>query len=205
LINKPWLSVVIPTIGRWTLERTLASIAAQSQSAGVEVMVVADTHGGVTYELKQARTGVEALGFHWLEHDAGQHIYGQPQRTYGAKQATAPYIWFSQDDNVAAKDSLGVIERAIDLQLRRRPLFFQCLTYWRATVWSFPVLQLGNIDADCLVLPQHLAQQIEWGLRYEGDYDAAARAFNLSGGDVAWIDQTVSISRPEREHLWWQQ
>lgn len=199
----PWLSVVIPTIGRDTLAVTLESLSAQPESAGVEVLVVADTHGGLSQDLERTRTAVQDAGYGWLEYDAGLHCVGQPQRTYGAKHATAPWVWFSQDDNIAAEDSLSTIELAIDVQPRRRPLFFQMRTYWGDTVWRTPFLSLGNIDADCLVLPRELAREVEWGLRYEGDYDAAERALSISNNDAAWIHELVSIGRPCPEQLWW--
>jgi Glycosyl transferase family 2 len=199
----PWLSVVIPTVGRESLEHTLASLRAQPESEGVEVLVVADTFGGYSYLLQNARARVEEEGFRWLECDAGLHCVGQPQRTFGMQQARAPWVWFSQDDNIAAQDSLAAIETAIDLQPRPRPLFFRFQSYWGDKIWRSQDLQLGNIDADCLVFPRHIAQRVEWGLRYEGDFDAAAQAFNYSGGDVAWVDDVVAISRPSTEMLWW--
>jgi len=199
----PWLSVVIPTIGRDTLAVTLESLRAQPESAGVEVLVVADTHGAVNAQLEYRRKDVVAEGFTWLEYDAGLHCVGQPQRTFGAKAASAPWVWFSQDDNIAAADSLANIEVAIDAQTHPRPLFFRMRTYWGDTVWHDQQLRQANIDADCLVFPREIAYQVEWGLRYEGDLDAAIRAFNLSGGDVAWVDEVVSIGRPEKDQLWW--
>jgi hypothetical protein len=203
----PWLSVVIPTCGRSTLELTLTSLRQQPESAGVEVLVVADTFGGYSHQLTNARTLAESEGLSttWLEHDGGTHCFGQPQRTAGMLAAKAPWVWFSQDDNIAARDSLAAIEQAIDVQPRPRPLFFRMRSYWRETIWRSQDLSVGNIDADCLVFPRHIAQRVQWGLRYEGDFDAAAQAFNVSGGDVAWIDAVVSIGRPGGEHLWWQQ
>jgi hypothetical protein len=199
----PWLSVVIPTVGRDSLQQTIASLVAQPESAGLEIVVVADTFGGLTPSLFQARMAVEAGGYRWCEYNAGFHCVGQPQRSFGAKVATAPWVWFSQDDNVAAQDSLAAIETAIDVQPRIRPLFFRFLAPWRETIWRSPELWLGNIDADCLVLPRAIAQEVDWGLRYEGDYDAAQRALEISGGDVAWVDEIVSIARPSTELMWW--
>jgi glycosyl transferase family 2 len=200
----PWLSVVIPTVGRETLEHTLTSLTKQPESAGVEIVVVGDTFGGYSYELMNARTLVESEGFRWLECDAGLHCVGQPQRTFGMKQARAPWVWFGQDDDVAAQDSLAAIEMAIDAQPHPRPLFFRMQTYWGARIWGSQQLMLGNIDADCLVFPRHIAERVEWGLRYEGDFDAALQAYNFSGGDVAWLDELVSIARPSEDMLWWQ-
>lgn len=202
-MRTPWLSVVIPTVGRDSLRLTLDSIRAQPESEGVEVLVVADTFGGLTPALEQARARVEEYGFTWLEHDAGQHCVGQPQRTYGAKHARAPWVWFSQDDNIAAEDALSAIELAAEAEPHPRPLFFRFLSYWRDTIWRTRVLRLGDIDADCLVFPRAIARNVVWGMRYEGDYDAAYQAAQLSGGDVGWCDEVISIARPAAEHLWW--
>lgn len=199
----PWLSIVIPTIGRESLQLTLESIAEQPESSGVEVLVVADMHGGFTAQLARARQLVQDLGYEWLELDAGLHMVGQPQRTYGARQARAPWVWFTQDDNIANVDSLATIEVACDVQPRPRPIFFRFLSFWRETIWRTPQLELGNIDADCLVFPRHIAQQVEWGTRYEGDYDAALRASALAGGDVCWAPEVISVSRPSTELVWW--
>ena len=205
--RKPWLSVVIPTIGRDSLFNTLESIRSQPEHVGVEVLVVADTHGGSTPALELAKARVEAMGLgcRWLEHDGGQHCVGHPQRTFGARAATAPYVWFSQDDNIAARDSLVTIMSTINSQVppAGRPLFFRTQTFWGDCVWRVPFLDLGNIDADCLVFPQAIAQQVEWGLRYEGDFDAAVAAQQLAGGNAAWCNQVISIMRPQPAELWW--
>jgi hypothetical protein len=76
-------------------------------------------------------------------------------------------------------------------------------TYWRETVWRAPSLQMGNIDADCLVLPQHVASEITWGLRYEGDFDAAVAVMQRADGDVGWREEMIAIARPDQEHVWW--
>lgn len=199
----PWLSIIVPTIGRRSLERTLRSFQEQPERAGVEVLVVADTHGGMTPDLSQARERVLDEGYTWLEHDAGFHCVGQPQRTFGAHQARAPWVWFSQDDNIAAVDSLATIELVCDVQPRPRPIFCRFLSPWGETIWREPELALGNIDADCLVLPRHIARQVSWGLRYEGDFDAAQQAYHLVHGDVYWCPRVVALARPEAEQVWW--
>jgi hypothetical protein len=199
----PWLSVVIPTVGRETLQRTLESFDAQPESAGLEVLVVADTFGGSTPALEQARAHVQSTRHHWLEYDAGVHMVGQPQRTYGARLARGPWVWFSQDDNISARDALAAIEAVIDAERKARPLFFRLRFAWGFEVWHEPRLRVGNIDADCLVLPRPIAQQVTWGLRYEGDFDAAQQAYELVDGNVGWVDEVVSIARANEADYWW--
>jgi hypothetical protein len=205
----PWLSIVVPTDGkrRDGLLRTIESIRRQPRTTrdGVEVLVVADVYEadrGALDVLQGELFGCR-VNYRWLEHDAGVHCYGQPQRQYGALHARGEWVGFSQDDNILSADALGNIWMAVCSEPRKRPLFFRVLTYWRQTIWGVPLLQQSNIDADCLVFPRTLAQQVQWGLRYEGDFDAAVHAMQLAQGDIGWREESIAIARPDAEHLWW--
>jgi hypothetical protein len=210
---KPWLSIVIPTTGqrRDGLLRTLNSIQQQPAAlrSGVEVVVVVDTHGygeaSVLSFLEESTLtfGPEDLNYTWLELDAGIHCYGQPQRTYGAQHARGEWMAFSQDDNCLVADALHSVWLEVCRSPRKRPLFFKVLTPWREEVWREELLYQGNIDADCLVFPRALAQEVTWGLRYEGDFDAAVDAMQRAQGDVGWCGEQIAIARPEQEHIWW--
>jgi len=206
-VKAPWLSVVIPTIGRPSLTRTLDSLDAQPESDGLEVLIVGDTYSGESAELREAREHIrddrDEDRYHWIGHNGGIHCFGQPQRTAGAREASAPWVWFSQDDNIGAQGGLAAIKLAIAEQEQPRPLFFRWRAPWRQIIWSVPTLAHGNIDADCLVFPRDIAHQVVWGLSYEGDFEAATQAFNLVGGNVGWIDELVSIARPQPGDEWW--
>ena len=206
-MRKPWLSIVLPTSARRHPElfRTLESIDKQWHD-GVETLVVADTFAvsdPARFDVLRGAIGDLQLGAQWLEHDGGVNCYGQPQRGYGARQAAGEWVAFSQDDNILAEGAITRIWLALAQEPHKRPLFFRVLTPWRATVWNTPQLVLANIDADCLVLPKEIAREVTWGLRYEGDFDAAVDAARLADGDIGWRDETIAIARPDREHLWW--
>lgn len=204
----PVVSVVIPTVGRATLTETLDSLDAQPEAGLLEVLVIADTYGGLTGDLEQARDHIrherDAARYVWLEVDDGRHCWGHPQRTAGARAARGRYVWFSQDDNIAALGALEAVQRGIAAQDHPRPLFFRWLAPWRELIWRGPDLRLGNIDADCLVLPRSIAENVTWGLRYEGDFDAACAAAQLADGDIDWRDALISIARPWPADRWWQ-
>lgn len=206
--QQPWLSIIIPTVGRAELAQTLDSIDAQPEQLleGVEVLVVGDTHGGTSPQLEQAHdqlaTGRPLGRYRYLEHDGGQHCYGHPQRTYGAGVARGDWVWFGQDDNVASAEALRAIRAATRAPAAPSLCVFRTLCYWREIVWREPRLALGNVDADCLVMRREVAAAVRWGLRYEGDYDAAVEAAGLSGS-ISWHDDVVSIARPEQGHRWW--
>jgi Glycosyl transferase family 2 len=204
-----WLSVVIPTAGQRQagLLRTIDSVRWQPQSEDVEVLVVADTYAladRLNLEiLRDEVAGYPSVNYRWLEHDGGLHCYGQPQRSFGARQARGEWVAFSQDDNILAEGALRAMWQAVTTTPRKRPLFFKVLTPWRAEIWSEPRLAMADIDADCLVLPKEVAQQVSWGLRYEGDFDCAVAAMQLAGGDVGWCEAQIAIARPDAEHIWW--
>jgi hypothetical protein len=48
-----------------------------------------------------------------------------------------------------------------------------------------------------------MAHEVTWGLRYEGDFDAARQAHELARGDVGWIDEVVAIARATDTDYWW--
>jgi hypothetical protein len=206
--GAPWLSIVIPTLGRAELGQALDAIDAQPAYLleDVEVVIVGDTYGGRSPQLEQAHDHVATerlLGrYRYLEHDGGQHCYGHPQRTYGASVARGEWVWFGQDDNVASAEALRAIRAATREPDVPSLCVFRTLCYWREIVWRQPRLELGNVDADCLVMRRDVAGAVKWGSRYEGDYDAAVAAARLSE-TVAWHEDVVSIARPEEGHRWW--
>jgi hypothetical protein len=207
-VTHPWLSIVIPTVGRAELLHTLDAIDAQPEDLleGVEVLVVGDTFGGRSPQLEQAQDHVATQRppsrYQYLEYDGGQHCYGHPQRTYGATLARGEWVWFGQDDNVASDEALRAIRAATSATAAPSLCVFRTLCYWRQVVWREPRLELGNVDADCLVMRRELAAAVRWGLRYEGDYDAAVAAAKLSE-TVGWHEDLVSIARPDQSHRWW--
>lgn len=206
--RRPWLSIIIPSVGRAELVQTLDAIDAQPADLldDIEVLVVGDTYGGRTPQLELAEDHViteRALGrYRYLEHDGGQHCYGHPQRTYGASVARGEWVWFGQDDNVASAGALLAIHAATRAKAAPSLCVFRTLCYWGQVVWREPRLEMGNVDADCLVMRREVAAAVRWGLRYEGDYDAAVEAAGLSE-TVGWHEDLVSIARPEQEHRWW--
>lgn len=206
----PWLSIVVPTVGRETLIDTLDAIDHQPARllAGVEVVVVADTFGGMTINLEGVKAHIAAerqLGrYRFIEHDGGQHVFGQPQRTAGAQAALGDWVWWGQDDNVPSEKALESIYDAVRSHISEL-LIFRWVAPWREIIWRWPELALGNLDADCLVMSRRLAQHCAWGLRYEGDYDVAREAFEQTGrAEIDWRPAVISIARPGEQHRWWQ-
>jgi len=188
-----WLSVIVPTIGRPTLARMVESVTDPS----VEIVVVADTHrNDVREELKAVRRLVNQRVV-WLNHDAGYHCWGHPQRQLGMAHASGRWLMFSQDDNVLVPGALDRIRRVIARQPHPRPLLFQVDNWAAGVVWKEPVLAERNVDADCIVVPADPERLGTWGERFNGDFDFIADTC-AKWREVGFC-QTIIARSPERD------
>jgi predicted SAM-dependent methyltransferase len=203
MTDRPWLTAIIPTIGRdlTGLARAVDSLRSQGEAAnGVEILVVGDTHSG---ELPQVPALAEQWGVRYVGHDGGRHCYGQPQRQAGTAHATGGYLCWGADDDIWTHNALADIRACIDRQEHPRPLVFRFVPPWRGIpVPVEPVLRERNVDASCLVVPNIPEKLGRWGLRYEGDYDFAQETAAQWGGDLEFCNHVVCWARPEPRDDW---
>lgn len=187
----PWLTYVVPTIGRSTLGRLLDS----ADDPEVEILLMADTHGDKFKErLDACRTAFAGrVNVRWVDYDAGAHHWGNPQRQEGMRLATAPYIAFSQDDNELLPGALDIMRRAA--QTHDGPLLFRVDTWQAGVVWKVPVLTERNIDADCIIVPNDPRRLGTWGPEYAADFPFIQETVRLWGNKVTWQPETIARSR----------
>lgn len=102
------LSIIVPTIGRATLRRTLNSIAPQLRE-GDECLVVADGH----LENVEALCREFGEAFHYLTWRDERSVVGQAQRNAGILAARGDYLAFIGDDDVYTPDAFDAIREAI--------------------------------------------------------------------------------------------
>ncbi len=200
-MSTPWLSIIIPTTGRPTLERLLRAIRRQSPETETEILCVGDTHAGTW---APTLAPVPALCARWdaryLEHDGGKHQVGQPQRNYGQTQATGEWLLWSQDDNLYEPEALRQVQTCA--RQRRSPLLFRVATQWGFTVWQHQVFELGNLDADCLAVPNEPARLGTWADAYEGDYAMIRETCERWGWSHWWVDCLIVRARPTPDQDW---
>jgi glycosyltransferase involved in cell wall biosynthesis len=199
---RPLLSVIAPTIGRDTLPRMLQSVRDQAPAPVCELIVVGDTCGN---DFVRSLEPVPALcaeyQARYLEHDAGAHMVGQPQRQAGMAAATGRWVGFCQDDDVWVPGAWDAI-RASLVRPPRCPRLFKVRTQWGFVVWDTGTVAEGHVDADCIVTPNDPRRLGRWGLRYCGDYDFIAETVDLWRGNVVWEPALIAHARPRRSQLW---
>lgn len=106
---SPKLSIIIPTIGRQSLGRTINSIRAALHDFEDEIIVVGDGPQLVA-------RGIMSLPdwrFHYFEHGPTNQ-YGNAQRDFGVEKATGDFVWFVDDDDTISPESLTFIHAALN-------------------------------------------------------------------------------------------
>ena len=198
-MSTPWLSIIAPTVGRITLERLLRSVRQQAPATEVELVIVGDTHGK---KWRPSLAPVPALcakyDARYLEHDGGLHMVGHPQRNYGQTQATGEWLMWSQDDNLYVPDALATVRAHV--QRVEAPHLFRVDTRFGFVVWQQPGLIEGNIDADCIAVPNDPSKLGVWAMRYAGDFDFIQETCGKWGWTQRWQEPLIVRSRPESKH-----
>lgn len=162
------LSIIVPTLGRATLARTLEQLAAQVTPAD-EVIVVADPAGDE--ELARVTYHDVAYGPDWerpwfptwkylVEPSDGAGI-GTGQRTRGMEAATGTHLAFIDDDDVHAPGALELMREAVET-ISNAPVVFRMRTTFAGTLWRDPVLRYGNVGTPMFVVPNQPSHLGRW-------------------------------------------
>jgi glycosyltransferase involved in cell wall biosynthesis len=188
------LSIVVPTLGRSTLRRTLDSIAPQLD-AGDEVLVVADATGDVD----GARATVEGLddGRFGLELCADPSPgAGNAQRRHGIGRARGTHLAFIDDDDVYEPGALELMRSSAD----GRPVVFRmdATAVGLGVLWAEPVLRYANVGTPMFVVPNDPGRLGEWA-PCRGP-DGSDFSF-ITGccermGEPVWREEVVARVRP---------
>ena len=180
------LSIVIPTLGRSTLERALASCADAD-----EIVVVLDTARGGTLP---CRLPVSAS----LVEGCWGITGGHGGRQEGIQRATGTHIAFFDDDD---EYTPGAIELMRDAACER-PVIFRMDHYAHGVLWREPVLRFGNVSTQMYVVPNDPGRFGSWtpyapGLPEPGgDFTFIRETVEKMGAPV-WREEITSVIRPE--------
>lgn len=217
--ERPLLSVIVPTVGRPSLERTLRSLLQQQCWLRWEAVLVGDAHapsggpGTWAHQLPFARELARTHPrFVYTEHDGGAHAWGHPQRTHGATAARGRYLWWLGDDDVALPGAFHAIQEAI---LQRNPepdadprvFLFRWIAPWKSVLWhtaGYLGDEPGHIDAECIVCPNDPDKLGTWTNRYQGDFDFIWETVHRWGGPerVIWQPEVIAQAQPSEAEDW---
>jgi glycosyltransferase involved in cell wall biosynthesis len=162
-------SVIVPTRGRPSLLRTLASIVEQLEP-GDEVLVLRDDSGDV----------------------------GDTPRNGAIPRARGTHLLFMDDDDQYAKGALANIRRFAEEHPGRIGIFRMRFDHG-LLLWRQPVLEFGNVSTQLFVVPNIPGKLARWEQRGRviGDYVFITETAKLQG-DPIFRDEIVVFARTDR-------
>jgi glycosyltransferase involved in cell wall biosynthesis len=193
------LSIIIPTLGRKTLRRTLRSISSQSAyGQDIEVIVVGDGPRPAA----RAQFEREAAGHpNWvyLEHGP-QPGWGHAQRMAGLERARGQYVMFINDDDGYAPEALATLRSAMEEHPGRIVVFKMDrigILYWRRQE-----LRQGDVSVQMYLVPNVAGKlgSMTSPIRYESDFDFIVQTVELQGTEPLWHDEIIVIAD---QADWW--
>ncbi len=149
--GEPSLSIVIPTIGRVTLSRTLESIESQRLIDGDQVVVVTDGDRPLAryiwdeYKLPGVCEMVPI-------NRQGNKIF--PPRNRGVELSTADFIGFMDDDDYYTDGAFDAIRRGIAQDLTKAHMFRERLPGGKV-VPTDANINTSNFGQPCFLVPNH--------------------------------------------------
>lgn len=175
------LALIIPTLGRPTLERTLMSVIFQVRGLD-QVIVVGDGDQPGARRIVDDFPGVE-----YHETPAPTRCWGHAQRNLGMQKAWhATHLAFLDDDDLWMPGARGHLEDA----MRRhpdRPVFFR-MRHQGRILWQKPELAPGNVSTQMFLFPADPGRLASWG-------PDPSRPRGM-GGDYLFARDTVALYPP---------
>lgn len=188
-------SILIPTIGRYTLERTLRSIRHLTRDD--EVLVISDGKQPVARAICQIIRPLVPFRLRFFKGPKSNAV-GSAQRNLGMKKAKGDWLAFMDDDDIYVPDAFIHIRNGLSA---RKPHIFRMLNCHnnREILWRKKRLVLANISTQMLIIPNE-ADFIGpyWPDKRAADFDFIKTLMKRwPKKSIVWRKEVISILRPE--------
>lgn len=199
------ISVIVPTLNRPTLERTLRS-ALHQMDQGDEIIVVADGHFPGAHDLVTRlanETGHRML----YTPTSPTHDSGGRQRDAGISVAKGTHLSFMDDDDMYTRNALDIIRHAIGVAPSTPHIFrmkhgSQHSYLPRVLLWGTMDLVGGNVGTPMFVTPNLPGFMPKWTDTPPPfhDYSFIQRTVHgLFRGQVVWHPEVIALIRPDEQ------
>lgn len=192
--RRPRFSVIVPTVGRRTLTRTLQRLRLED-SGDLQVIVVSDGRR------PRAEKIVGRVGRGWpaLEYVTGPRTkwWGDAQRMEGIQRAQGDYLLFIDDDDVYRRGAFTTIRQAAS-EHPNRIIVFRMM--WPGTIlWAAPKLTHGNVGTPMMLIPNVPGRVGSWATakQYASDFYFLEECIRLQGEPV-WRDEVIALVNQPR-------
>jgi hypothetical protein len=189
------LSLLVPTVSRPSLARTLRSLRGQDWRPGDEILLLGDGEQPV------ARSLFEQFGLpgRYLTVPGPSRDWGHTPRNHGMPLARGGWLMFLDDDDACAPGAVASVRAALAENPGRPHLFRMHLVPDGVTLWRGREVAVGNVGTPMFVLPA-AGPRGEWGRRYEGDYDFITSTLaHWPDGALVWREEVIAHVWPTRD------
>lgn len=187
-------SLIIPTISRPTLARSLASLRGQDWRPGDEIIVVGDGPQSI------AREVWEQFKLPGRYHDVvgPSNDWGHAPRNLTMPMAIGSHLVALDDDDEMTPGALAVVRRAIEAAPDRPHIFRMEGAPIVGTVWKERVIAEANVGTPMLVLPNTPGKIGQYAPRYGGDFDFIRDTCAHYPNGPVWHEEVICSVRPWR-------
>jgi len=202
----PTLSVIVPTIGRESLGRTLKSISGQQLIVGDEVLLVQDGPEDDAVRRVFRESGLPAK---YLATGKRAADFGGTPRNLGMARARGAYLAFMDDDDVYRPGAFAAIRREAARHPGRPLMFRMERPGLGSTVWQQQAIGLGNVGTPMIVVPNVEGRLARWpghrctdlGFAVETSRLYRPGAFRFEPAVIATVTGQHVRPRPMRRNL----
>lgn len=195
------LTAIIPTAGRATLSRTLASIAdAILLSPAIDLEVIVATDG----DRPESEAMLRDSGLKNTQVVSGPFVgdWGHTPFNRAIKHATGTHLVFNDDDDVFLPWAFRYILAAVEEHGPDRPFLFRFIDYSGGLIWADDgkpgkLDAPGHVGGHCIVCPNVPEKLGVWTGRYCGDFDFIHATLSFYPPEaVVWRREVISQCRP---------
>jgi len=192
------LSIIIPTISRPTLRRTLLSIRTTSNT---EVLVIGDGKQPLAKAICKELKGEVPYNLYYFRGPSTDN-WGNEQRNLGMDKAQGDYLMFIDDDDIYTPDAFKSINRAVS-DNPGKPIIFRMLDWHgnRYILWRKRKVSLGNIGTPMVCLPHNVNRLSKWpegSKDYGSDFHFIhSTLIKWPKKAIVWVEDCIVICRPE--------
>lgn len=168
------ITYIVPTIGKPSLERTIASIELW---LGDEILLVSD---GVKIFSDRVTHVQCPKGGDW----------GHSERNFATPFAKGQYIAHIDDDDVYAPGTRALMEDVIRTT-PNRPTIFRMQFPNGITLWQEPVVRCGNLGTPCFFIPNQPEMLGTW-MPYVGGDCSFLETSKWKAEDYVWRPEVIA-------------
>lgn len=162
------ISFIVPTVGRPSLARALASIETWP---GDEVLV--------------------------MQHDPPSGAWGNPERQDGTDRANCDYLAYLDDDNAYVPSHRTLMDAAIHEGSREMPILFRVQYPSGRTIWDRRWVKNGNIDSQMILVPNRKDMLHDWRSRQRFADFHFVNQWAWAAKTIKWREEVIALMSHE--------